>query len=104
MVERIVIVGAGQAGIQAVASLRAEGFAGDLALIGEEPFPPYQRPPLSKAYLAGDLVRERLFLKPEAFFADAQCELRLGARVAGIDRARKLLRLSDGSEFGYDKL
>jgi 3-phenylpropionate/trans-cinnamate dioxygenase ferredoxin reductase subunit len=104
MAERIVIVGAGQAGIQAVASLRAEGFAGNLVLIGEEPFPPYQRPPLSKAYLAGDLVRERLFLKPESFFADAQCELRLGARVAGIDRTRKLLRLSEGSELTYDKL
>ena len=65
--ERIVIIGAGQAGVQAVASLRAEGFEGAITLVGDEPFPPYQRPPLSKAYLSGDLVRERLFLKPQAF-------------------------------------
>ena len=68
MTDNIVIVGAGQAGVQAVASLRGRGFSGPLTLIGDEPFPPYQRPPLSKAYLAGDFVRERLFLKPESFF------------------------------------
>src|SRR5262249_37214960 len=59
----IVIVGAGQAGVQAVASLRAEGHQGAITLLGDEAFPPYQRPPLSKAYLSGDLARERLFLR-----------------------------------------
>ncbi|HUJ04428.1 MAG TPA: FAD-dependent oxidoreductase, partial [Rhizomicrobium sp.] len=67
--ERIVIIGAGQAGAQAIATLRAEGFDGALTLVGDEPFLPYQRPPLSKAYLAGSFDRERLFLKPEAFYA-----------------------------------
>ena len=67
MSEHIVIIGAGQAGVQAVQSLRAEGFAGRLAMVGEEPFPPYQRPPLSKAYLLGTFARERLFLKPDVF-------------------------------------
>jgi 3-phenylpropionate/trans-cinnamate dioxygenase ferredoxin reductase subunit len=102
--ERIVIVGAGQAGVQAVASLRAEGFAGEIVLLGEEPFPPYQRPPLSKAYLAGDFARERLFLKPDSFFAEAKCTLRLSTRVDAIDRATKTLRLRGGEALSYDKL
>ena len=74
MSERIVIIGAGQAGAQAVATLRAEGFAGALTMVGDEAYAPYQRPPLSKAYLAGTFDRERLFLKPDAFYAEAKCE------------------------------
>jgi 3-phenylpropionate/trans-cinnamate dioxygenase ferredoxin reductase component len=66
--ERIVIVGAGQSGAQAVASLRAEGFAGMIQMVGDEAYAPYQRPPLSKAYLSGAMERERLFLKPESFY------------------------------------
>src|SRR5271155_1331459 len=89
MSDRILIIGAGQAGAQAVASLRSEGFAGALAMIGDEAFPPYQRPPLSKAYLAGTFERERLFLKPDAFYADAKCELILGVRATHIDRATR---------------
>jgi 3-phenylpropionate/trans-cinnamate dioxygenase ferredoxin reductase subunit len=104
MAEHIVIVGAGQAGVQAVASLRAEGFAGSITLIGDEPFAPYQRPPLSKAYLAGDMVRERLFLKPESFYGESDCALWTSVRVAAIDRAGKSLGLSDGSRLSYDKL
>jgi 3-phenylpropionate/trans-cinnamate dioxygenase ferredoxin reductase subunit len=104
MTQNIVIVGAGQAGVQAVASLRSEGFTGAITLIGDEPFPPYQRPPLSKAYLAGDMVRERLFLKPESFYAEAECNLRLDLRVTGIDRQTKVVRLGDGSTLAYDKL
>ena len=95
--ERIVVVGAGQAGVQAVASLRAEGFAGEIALLGDEPFPPYQRPPLSKAYLSGEFVRERLFLKPDSFYAESACELRLATRVKAIDRAAKKTEFEDGS-------
>src|SRR3984885_9202101 len=104
MTERIVIIGAGQAGAQAVATLRVEGFAGTLTLVGDEPFAPYQRPPLSKAYLSGALERERLFLKPDAFYAEAKCELILGVSAKTIDRARKAVRLADGRELSYDKL
>jgi len=102
--ERIVVIGAGQAGVQAVASLRAESFAGSIVLAGEEPFPPYQRPPLSKAYLSGDFARERLFLKPESFYAEARCELLLGARAEAIDRGAKTVRFASGKTLPYDGL
>ncbi len=104
MSERIVIIGAGQAGAQAVASLRAEGFAGALAMVGDEAFPPYQRPPLSKAYLAGTFERERLFLRPDAFYAEAKCELALGVNAILLARATKRVSLSDGRTLDYDKL
>jgi 3-phenylpropionate/trans-cinnamate dioxygenase ferredoxin reductase component len=102
--ERIVIIGAGQAGVQAAATLRLEGFGGTLTLIGDESFPPYQRPPLSKAYLAGDFARERLFLKPDSFYADTACDLRLNVAATSIDRGAKSVRLSDGTTLGYDQL
>ncbi len=104
MAERIVIIGAGQAAAQAVASLRAEGFDGALTVVGDEPFPPYQRPPLSKTYLMGTFERERLFLKPDAFYAEARCELILGVPATAIDRAAKVVKLADGRAFAYDKL
>ncbi len=102
--ERIVIIGAGQSGAQAVASLRAEGFDGSLALVGDEPFAPYQRPPLSKAYLMGTVERDRLFLKPDAFYADARCDLVLGTAAMAIDRGTKSAVLSNGRTLPYDKL
>ena len=102
--DRIVIIGAGQAGAQAVASLRAEGFSGSIAMIGEEAFPPYQRPPLSKAYLSGDYARERLFLKPDSFYAEAKCDLRLGLAARSIDRKAKSVTLADGAVLPYDRL
>jgi len=104
MNERFVIVGAGQAAAQAIASLRAEGFAGQLTLVGDEPFIPYQRPPLSKTYLMGTLERERLFLKPEQFYSESKCELILGVIAKRIDRDKKTVALSGGRELGYDKL
>ncbi len=104
MAERIVIVGAGQAAAQAVATLRAEGFAGAITLVGDEPYLPYQRPPLSKAYLIGTLERERLFLKPEAFYDQAQCGRMLDVTATKIDRADKTVALSDGRTLSYDKL
>ena len=104
MAERIVIIGAGQAAAQAVATLRAEGFDGSLTIVGDETFPPYQRPPLSKTYLMGTFERERLFLKPDAFYAEAKCELILGTAAKTIDRAKKEVALADGRALGYDKL
>ncbi|MGH6829406.1 MAG: NAD(P)/FAD-dependent oxidoreductase [Rhizomicrobium sp.] len=104
MPEHIVIIGAGQAGAQAVQSLRAEGFHGRLTLVGDEPFAPYQRPPLSKAYLLGTFARERLFLKSEGFFREAGCELILGTRALAIDRQAKIVKLGCGRRLGYDKL
>ena len=64
-----------------MAKLRNEGFDGDITLIGAEPVPPYQRPPLSKAYLMGDMVLERLFLRPEVFYADQNITLRTDAKT-----------------------
>jgi 3-phenylpropionate/trans-cinnamate dioxygenase ferredoxin reductase component len=104
MSERIVIIGAGQAGAQAVATLRAEGFTGALTMVGDEPFAPYQRPPLSKAYLSGALERERLFLKPDAFYVESKCELILGTAAKSIDRERKQVTLADGRSLSYEKL
>jgi 3-phenylpropionate/trans-cinnamate dioxygenase ferredoxin reductase subunit len=104
MTERIVVIGAGQAAAQAVATLRAEDFSGALVLIGDEPFLPYQRPPLSKTYLMGTLERERLFLKPERFYTESQCELVLGVSATSLDRATKTVALSDARTIGYDRL
>ena len=85
----VVVVGAGQAGASLVARLRSEGYEGPITLIGEEPVPPYQRPPLSKKYLLGEMALERLYLRPESYYAEAGIDLRLGLRVTGIDRAAR---------------
>jgi len=104
MPQRIVIIGAGQAGAQAVATLRAEGFGGTITMVGDEPYAPYQRPPLSKAYLLGTLERARLFLKPDSFYSEANCDLILGVSARAIDRAAKTVALSDGRTLSYDML
>ena len=104
MPQNIVIIGAGQAGAQAVASLRAEGFTGAITMIGDEPYAPYQRPPLSKAYLMGSMERPRLFLKPDSFYREAGCELILDVKATAIDRRAKTVRLSDGRALPYDLL
>jgi 3-phenylpropionate/trans-cinnamate dioxygenase ferredoxin reductase subunit len=104
MLERVVIVGAGQAGCQAVASLRAEGFAGSIAMVGDEAYAPYQRPPLSKTYLMGTMERDRLFLKPDAFYAEAKCETIYGIPAVSINRDSREVALADGRVLGYDKL
>ena len=100
----VVVVGAGQAGCALVAKLRAEGFDGQITLIGAEPVPPYQRPPLSKAYLLGEMARDRLFLRPAAFYADHAIDLRLSVTVTAIDAAARRVTLSDGTTLGYDAL
>ena len=104
MAEQFVIIGAGQAGVQAVQSLRAEGFQGRLTMVGDEAYPPYQRPPLSKAYLLGTFARERLFLKSEEFYREAGCELVLNMRATGINRAARTVALNDGRMLAYDRL
>jgi 3-phenylpropionate/trans-cinnamate dioxygenase ferredoxin reductase subunit len=101
---RIVIIGAGQAGAQAAASLRAEGYAGEIVMVGAETAPPYQRPPLSKAYLKGELDSERLWLRPLEFYARDKIDLRLGVPVVAIERAAQQVRLSNGERVAYDKL
>ena len=104
MYERIVIVGAGQAAVQAVDTLRRRGFAGKLTLIGAEPWPPYQRPPLSKKYLAGALERERLLIRPAAFFAEHAVTTHFGARVTDIAPRERHVRLEDGVVVPFDAL
>jgi 3-phenylpropionate/trans-cinnamate dioxygenase ferredoxin reductase subunit len=101
--ENIVVIGAGQAGASCVAKLRTEGFAGQITLIGDEPVPPYQRPPLSKAYLLGDLALERLLLRPESYYQDMGITLSLGRPVTGIDRVGHRIVLGEQC-IAYDAL
>lgn len=100
---KIIVIGAGQAGASCVAKLRAEGFEGQITLIGDEPVPPYQRPPLSKAYLLGEMALDRLFLRPEAWYGDHGIDLRLGAPVDAIDADAKTVTLGDDT-LPYDAL
>jgi 3-phenylpropionate/trans-cinnamate dioxygenase ferredoxin reductase subunit len=104
MSETVVIVGAGHAAGQTAASLRQKGFSGRIIMIGDEDWVPYQRPPLSKAYLAGELETERLFFKPEKFWPEHDIETMLGVHVDAIDAAVKTLTLSNGHSVQYDKL
>lgn len=101
--QNIVIIGAGQAGLQAVVTLRSEGFDGVVTLVGSEPYAPYQRPPLSKGYLLGKTDRPRLFLKPENYYAGA-CTLKTGVAVTAIDRAAHTVQLGNGEILPYDAL
>ncbi|MFU8777636.1 MAG: NAD(P)/FAD-dependent oxidoreductase [Roseovarius sp.] len=99
----VVVIGAGQAGASLVAKLRSEGYEGPITLIGEEPVPPYQRPPLSKKYLLGEMALERLYLRPESYYAEAGIDLRLGVRVSGIDRAAREV-VTGAERLGYAHL
>lgn len=99
----IVIVGAGQAGAALAAKARALGHTGAITLIGAETAPPYQRPPLSKAYLLGDMPAERLWLRAPEFYAENQIDLRLGVAVRGVNPAAKTVDLG-GEVLTYDHL
>ena len=99
----VVVIGAGQAGSSLVAKLRNSGFEGEVTLIGEETAPPYQRPPLSKAYLLGEMELERLYLRPESFYGDNNITLRLGTSVQAIDPAAKTVSVGDET-LSYDEL
>ena len=99
----VVVIGAGQAGAAVVARLRAGGHQGEVTLIGAEPQPPYQRPPLSKAYLMGEMEAERLWLRGAEFYADQGIDLRLGQAVTGIDPAAQTVQIGAES-VAYDEL
>ena len=103
MTEKVVIAGAGHAAGQLVTSLKQQKFAGQIVLVGDEPYLPYQRPPLSKNFLSGDMPAERLYVKPASFYEDPQVELRLETRISEIDRNRKTLKTNSG-DISYDKL
>jgi 3-phenylpropionate/trans-cinnamate dioxygenase ferredoxin reductase subunit len=100
----VVIVGAGQAGFQVAASLRQKRFDGSIVMVGDEPYPPYHRPPLSKAALKDGLNEAALWYRPDAFYEAQKIEERRGVRVESIDRAAKQITLDDGSQLGYGSL
>ncbi len=99
-----VIVGAGHAGVQAAASLREEGFQEPVVLLSDEPELPYQRPPLSKAFLKGEMDMLGLPLRAESFFPEHGIELRRGVRATLVDRASRRVEMSDGSAIEYGHL
>ena len=101
---RLVIIGAGPAGMRAAEVLRQRDAAAEITLIGDEPHPPYDRPPLSKAFLTEGLTPEKLHLKPPSFYLEQRIGLKLGARASAIDRARKVVMLATGERIAYDKL
>src|SRR5712671_630661 len=104
MTETVIIVGASHAGAQAIDSLRREGFKGRIVLVGDEPYLPYQRPPLSKKYLLGELALERLAIRAPTFYEQHRVEVLLNTRATAIEAQQQKLRLSDGRELHYDKL
>ena len=101
---RVVILGAGHAGGSAAAYLRQYGHAGPIALVGDEPVLPYQRPPLSKAWLKGEAGEDDLQLRPPSFYAEQDIALRLGVRATRIDREARQVVLEGGDILPYDIL
>lgn len=104
MTTKVVIAGAGHAAGQVIASLKQHKFDGQIVLVGDEPNLPYQRPPLSKKYLSGEIEADRLHVKPESFYDDPAIELQLDTRISAIDRDAKSLNIEDGDDIRYDKL
>lgn len=104
MISTVVIVGGGQAGAQAVDTLRREGFKGRLVLVSDESMLPYQRPPLSKKFLSGEMAAERLLFRHRGFYDEHTVELKLGVRATRIDAAARRVALSSGEEIDYDRL
>jgi 3-phenylpropionate/trans-cinnamate dioxygenase ferredoxin reductase subunit len=98
-----VVIGGGHAAGQAVASLRQEGFEGEIVVIGDEPFLPYQRPPLSKQYLSGEQGLDRVYLRPEKFYEERNITLKLGVRVESLDCGAHTVVTSTGETISYDK-
>ena len=102
--QTFVIVGASLAGAKAAETLREQGFAGRLVLIGDEPERPYERPPLTKDYLRDESPREKAYVHAESFYAEHDIELLSGTAATALDPARKRVTLDDGHELGYDRL
>ena len=100
----MVIIGCGQAGGQAAASLRQEKYEGPITMIGQEPYIPYQRPPLSKQYLSGEQEKEKLSLRQESFYSEKEINLMLETSVLSLDPHKKELQLIKGETVTYDKL
>ncbi|QJB68454.1 NAD(P)/FAD-dependent oxidoreductase [Parasphingorhabdus halotolerans] len=100
----ILIVGAGHAGAQAAIALRQQKFEGSIALIGNEKYPPYERPPLSKEYLAGEKEFERIMLRPESFWGERNIDLLTGCRVAKVDPDERKVTLANDDEVKFGKL
>ena len=98
------IAGAGHAAGQVVASLKQKKFDGNIVLVGEESYLPYQRPPLSKKFLAGEMAAERLFFKPVSFYDEPNIDVRLNTRITAIDRSAKTLAADNGDSIRYDTL
>jgi 3-phenylpropionate/trans-cinnamate dioxygenase ferredoxin reductase subunit len=104
MSSTILIIGGGQAGAQAIDTLRREGFGGRLVLVSEEPFLPYQRPPLSKKFLSGELAADRLPFRHQSFYDEHRVELKLGVRAVQLDLPARRVVLANGEEVIYDRL
>jgi len=104
MDQPVVVAGAGQAATEFAVALRAQGYAGAIRIVGDEPYLPYQRPPLSKDYLSGKSPYEKLMLRPEAFWHEQGVEFLLGNAAVKIDRARRTLLLADGEDLQYGAL
>ncbi len=104
MKKNIVIVGAGHAAGQVIVTLRQKKYDGKITLIGEEKHYPYQRPPLSKKFLAGELAAERLYVKPPSFYDKPDIELHLGTSIIRIDAAGKTVTDADGNVYHYENL
>ena len=100
----MVIIGAGHAAGQAAASLRQEGYEDEIVIVGDEPHIPYQRPPLSKQYLSGEQGIERVYLRPEKFYADKDITVRTSQRVESIDTSAQCIATESGETIDYDKL
>ena len=104
LIRNVLIIGAGQAGAQTAYSLRQQGFSGGITIVGDEPALPYQRPPLSKGYLKGELPAERLFLKPEAYYSDHNIDLKLSIAARRIVLSDKTVELANGEVLPFDAL
>ena len=100
----VLIVAAGHGGAQAAVSLRQHKFEGSIAIVGDEPELPYERPPLSKEYFSGEKTFDRILIRPAAFWADRNIDMLLSRRVAAVDPQAHQVTLSDGSTIGYGKM
>lgn len=100
----VVVIGAGHAGGSAVAFLRQFGWKAPITIIGDEKVLPYQRPPLSKAWLKGETTEANLLLRPAKFYTDQNIDVRLGTRALGIDRQERTVSLEGGESLTYSHL